>query len=69
MRKRLIKKYSGINPAGDAFLVRVWYDADYAEYVVDAIAGRNIEQEYFTNDRDDALNTASVIAGRGNLPR
>lgn len=64
MRKRTVKLISlGTNAPQGVKAIRVLRDTDWNEYQVQAIreAGRILEDEtYFTDDKDDALDTADA---------
>jgi hypothetical protein len=61
MSKRLVHK---VIVNGHAAVAQVYYNSDLYEYVVELREGRRHvypDFDYFTNDKDDAISTASAI--------
>lgn len=60
MSKRLIHRFEDV--AATSCVTQVYYDSDYGEYEVRIKRGKSFiypEANYFTDDKTDAMNTAS----------
>lgn len=58
MARKLIKTI-----VGNKCTVKVYFDVEYHEYVGRVEGDKNGDSDYFTDDREDALGTARIIAG------
>jgi hypothetical protein len=65
---RLIHKAEGFGPNGETRLVVVRYVSKYEEYVCRVIDNGTHRPNvgYFTNDRQDAIDTANAMVKRHN---
>ena len=63
MSKRKIAEFDGVSPRGETRVIKVYWRSDLEEYVCEVTdnGNRRSLRDYFTPDKQDALDTSALM--------